>query len=375
MRVAVRTDASRRIGWGHVKRCLALAQALREAGALVMFVTRPSDMDTGALIAQAGFQLLPMPRMDDHPDADDRTDPAEPRHGTWLARRWDRDACDTTCAVHGWRPHWVLVDHYGIDGRWHCAVRAATGARIAVIDDLADRPLTADLIIDHNPAADHTAKYRAVLRYPTPVWGGPSFALLDPVYRDHPRCDVRPALQSIGIFMGGTDPGDFSGFAYRACRQHAGWTGPIEIATSSANNALSRLHALAASDPALSVSVDQPNLAAFHARHGLQVGAGGGALWERCCLGTPTIAVITAENQRLSVPLLADAGVVRGIDAVGQGAEREVELGRVIRALADSPEDRQELHQRSMRLVDGRGAQRAAAALLALSVPQPEPLP
>jgi UDP-2,4-diacetamido-2,4,6-trideoxy-beta-L-altropyranose hydrolase len=366
MRIAVRTDASRRIGWGHVKRCLALAHALREAGAQVMFVTRPSDVDTGALVAQAGFQLLPMPRLDDRPGDDGPPDPAGPPHAAWLARRWDLDACDTTCAVHGWQPQLVLVDHYGIDGRWHCAVRSATGARIAVIDDLADRPLTADLVIDHNPAADHAAKYRAVLRYATPVCGGPSFALLDPVYRDHPRCVVRPELDSIGIFMGGTDPGDFSTFAYQACRQDAGWTGPVEIAASSANAALPRLRTLAAADPGLRITVDQPHLADFHARHGLQVGAGGGALWERCCLGTPTVAVITAENPRL---------VVRGIDAVGQGADRRAELGRVIRALADSASDREALHQQSMRLVDGRGAQRAAAALLALGVRHPETMP
>jgi len=371
IRVAVRTDASRRIGWGHVKRCLALAQALRDAGAELMFVTRPTDVDTEGLIGQAGFHAVPMPRLDDHDSAPDAPDPAAPPHAGWLARRWDRDAVDTTAAVHGWQPQLMVVDHYGIDGRWHCAVRSATHARIAVIDDLADRPLAADLLIDHNPAADHAAKYRQVLRYPAPLCGGPSFALLDAVYRDHPRCAVQPVLASIGIFMGGTDPGNFSAFAYQACRTEAGWTGPIEIATSSANAALPALQALAASDPALVLSVDQPNLADFHARHGLQVGAGGGALWERCCLGTPTIAVITAENQRLSVPLLAADGVVRGVDAVGQGADQLAALGRVIRELAASPAERAALHERSIRLVDGRGAKRVAAALLALTAPSP----
>ena len=375
VRVAVRADASRRIGWGHVKRCLALAQALREAGAEVMFVTRPSDVDSEGLIAQAGFGTLPMPRMDGLNPIPDQPDDAPPPHADWLARRWDRDAADTTAAVHAWRPQVMLVDHYGIDGRWHCAVRAATGARIAVIDDLADRPLTADLLIDHNPAADHAAKYRNVLRYPAPICGGPSFALLDPVYRDHPRCVVGPELASIGIFMGGTDPGNFSALAYQACRAEAGWTGPIEIATSSANAELPALQALAAADAALTVTIDQPNLAAFHARHGLQVGAGGGALWERCCLGTPTIAVITAENQRLSVPLLAADGVVRAVDAVGQGDDARRELGRVIRELVSSPAERTALHERALRLVDGRGAARVAAALLALPITTPETSP
>lgn len=365
-RVAMRADASRRIGWGHLKRCLALAQALREAGAEVAFVTRPADVDSAALVAQAGFAVLPMPRLEGHPDSPDDPDDAPPPHADWLERRWDRDAADTTAAVHAWQPQLMVVDHYGIDARWHCALRAATGVAIAVIDDLADRPLTPDLLIDHNPAADHRAKYQAVLRYPTPLCGGPSFALLDAVYRDHPRNAADAALASIGIFMGGTDPGNFSAWAYEACRGSAGWTGPIEIATTSAHPALAALQALAAADARLTLALDQPHLAGFHARHGLQIGAGGGALWERCCLGTPTLALVTAENQRLSVPLLADQGVVVGFDAVGQGPERGAALGRVIRRLIDSPAERAALRELSLALVDGRGAARAAAAVLAL---------
>ncbi|NRF70257.1 UDP-2,4-diacetamido-2,4,6-trideoxy-beta-L-altropyranose hydrolase [Aquincola sp. S2] len=366
MRIAVRADASRRIGWGHLKRCLALAQALREQGDEVCFVLRPSDVDVTALLAQAGFTALPMPRLDDRPDDD--ADDAPPPHGEWLERRWDRDAADTTCAVHAWQPQVVLVDHYGIDARWHCALGAATGAAIAVIDDLADRPLAAELVIDHNPAADHAAKYRAVLRYPARICGGPSYALLDAVYRTHPRCVIGEQVPSIGIFMGGTDPGNCSAFAYAACREHAAWAGPIEVATTSANPSLPALQALAAADALLTLAVDQPNLADFHARHGLQIGAGGGALWERCCLGTPTLALITAENQRLSVPLLAADGVVIGFDAIGQGADRCSALGTAIRQLIDTPAERAALHHRSLALVDGQGAARVAAALASLRV-------
>ncbi|WP_284620134.1 UDP-2,4-diacetamido-2,4,6-trideoxy-beta-L-altropyranose hydrolase [Aquabacterium humicola] len=364
MKVAVRTDASRRIGWGHLKRCLSLAQALRERGDEVAFVARPADVDVASLLAQAGFAALPMPRIDD--GAGDDPDETPPPHGAWLERRWDRDATDTTCAVHAWGPDVVLVDHYGIDARWHSALGAATGATIAVIDDLADRPLATELVIDHNPAADHAAKYRGVLRYPAGICGGPSYALLDAVYRDHARCVVTPQVTSIGVFMGGTDPGNFSAFAVNACRQDAGWTGPIEIATTSANPSLPLLQALAAADAQLHIVLDQPHLADFHARHGLQIGAGGGALWERCSLGTPTIALITADNQRLSVPLLAADGVVVGLDAIGQGADVARALGSAVRRLLDAPDERRALHQSSIALVDGHGAARAAAAIAAL---------
>jgi UDP-2,4-diacetamido-2,4,6-trideoxy-beta-L-altropyranose hydrolase len=362
MRVAVRADASRRIGLGHLKRCLALAQALRAQGAEVAFITRASDVDGAAIVMAAGFTLLPMPRLVDGAAEQDDTPPPL---ADLLGRCWDHDAADATCAMHAWQPQVVVVDHYGIEARWHCAVRTATGACIAVIDDLADRPLAADLLIDHNPSPDHAAKYRAVLRYAAPICGGPAHALLDAAFSAQDRCLIEPVLQSIGVFMGGTDPDNFSAFAVRACREHAGWTGPIQIATTSAHPALAVLRSLQGSDPQLDMVVDQPNLAAFHAAHGLQIGAGGGAMWERCMLGTPTIALITAENQRQSIPLVAAEGAVVPMDAMGQGEVLCRELGARIRRLVDSHAERQALHERALALVDGRGAERVATAVLA----------
>jgi UDP-2,4-diacetamido-2,4,6-trideoxy-beta-L-altropyranose hydrolase len=344
VKIALRADATTAIGWGHLKRCIALALALREQGATVEFRGHADGAAVPAHLAALGLPWQALP-------SSTKAGPAA-------------DA-QATLASLPWRPHAVVVDHYRLGAAWHGAVRRSTGARIVVIDDLADRALAPDLLIDHNPAQDHRAKYRAVMPAAVPLCAGPRYALLDPVYAGHAHGAWQPQVARIGIFMGGTDPADHSSWALRVLREQVGWTGEIQLATTSANPHLGALRSLAQALQA-ELLCDLPHLADFHAGCGLQLGAGGGALWERCCLGVPTLALVCAANQRLSVPLLHRAGVVLGLEAVARSAPQAQALAQALRQLIDSPEQRASLRANSLALVDGQGAARAATAIQAL---------
>jgi spore coat polysaccharide biosynthesis predicted glycosyltransferase SpsG/GNAT superfamily N-acetyltransferase len=226
---------------------------------------------------------------------------------------------------------------------------------VLVIDDTADRALDADALLDHNWAPDHRAKYASRLQR-EPRWlCGPRFALLASAYRGAARYRFHDAVRSIGVFMGGTDPGGVSARVLAACR-HAGFTGPVEMVSTSVNPQLTGLRAACQRDGNTTLTLDQPDLAAFFARHDLQVGAGGGATWERCCIGASTVALALVANQSAVVPGLAALGAVRAAD--------EATLPVVLRELIADPAARQSLAEQAAALVDGRGAQRVALALL-----------
>jgi spore coat polysaccharide biosynthesis predicted glycosyltransferase SpsG/ribosomal protein S18 acetylase RimI-like enzyme len=239
-------------------------------------------------------------------------------------------------------------------------VASALGCRIAAIDDLGDRPLDVDVLVDHNHA-DHARKYAGRLREGARLLVGPRFALLAPPYATAPRHVPRDRVESIGVFMGGTDPAATSALVLRACRQEAGFAGRIEVATTLANPRLAELAAAVDRDAATTLTIDAPDLAGFFARHDLQVGAGGGATWERCCLGAPTVLLITAPNQYAVVPALVDLGAVVSPEPLG--TLDAVAIGRAVAAVIDEPARRRQLAARSLDLVDGRGAQRVALAL------------
>jgi UDP-2,4-diacetamido-2,4,6-trideoxy-beta-L-altropyranose hydrolase len=254
---------------------------------------------------------------------------------------------------------WVCADCYAFDARWHRAVRDALGCRIAVIDDLADRALDADVLVDQNWAADHAAKYAGRLDRVSRILGGPRHALLAPALRAAPAYDFQPQVRSIGVFMGGTDPGGASARVLAACDE-AGFSGDVDVVSTSGNPHLDALREACARRPRTTLTLDLPDLAAFFGRHDLQIGGGGGATWERCCLAAPSIAVMVADNQRSVVPALAAMGVLEasGFD----------ELPGTLRTLLHDEERRRRLAQAGRRLVDGRGAQRVALCLLAQDV-------
>lgn len=335
MRVLFRADASSTLGGGHVRRCLSLARALESLEAECRFACRTSDVSYASLGLDTPFGVS-----------------------------GEDDAAATLAAIDGFAADWVVVDHYRLGRDWHDTVREATGARIAVIDDLADRDLSADLLVDHNWHEDHAAKYGSRVAGDTRILGGPRFALLDPVFADAGHAPIEDHVSSIGVFMGATDPGGASAKVLEAI-DASGFAGEVEVVSTSANPQLAALREAIEARPATNLTLDAPNLARFMAAHGLQVGSGGGATWERCAAGAPALAAILTDNQQASLPAMANLDALHLHDA--RPLDPVLLAGEISKLLADRPA-RESMAERARKLVDGRGALRVAAAMAPLSL-------
>lgn len=356
MRVAIRVDASEVIGTGHVRRCLALAHALREAGAAVRFVTRDLGCGAAAAIEGAGFAAIVLRK------PDGLVAPSVVPHAAWAGIDGESDAAEAIAALADWSPAWVVVDHYAFDARWHRSIREALRCRIAIIDDLADRALDGDLIVDHNYAPDHRRKYEGWAAAQTEVLGGPRFALLGPAFATAARYEPQDPVHSVGVFMGGVDRDNVSAVVIDAIAR-AGFCGEVEIVSTHANPHLKQLLRKAEGRPSTQVVTDLPDLAAFFSRHGIQIGAGGGATWERCCVGAPTLLLVVAQNQLAVVPGLAGKNVIVTPDPVGTLDPDHI--AQSLRRLLADAQLRSGLSARARALVDGLGARRVALRMLA----------
>ncbi|WP_420471666.1 UDP-2,4-diacetamido-2,4,6-trideoxy-beta-L-altropyranose hydrolase [Brevundimonas sp. FT23042] len=360
VRVGIRADASVNIGTGHIRRCAEIARELVNRGAEVTFLCRDLGLDCRKLIAEVSASLIVLPPPSE-PFAVQRYLPV---HAPWAEVSWQTDAEQSEAALGQLKPDLVVIDHYAFDYRWHGRLRSALGCAVVALDDLGDRPLDVELIIDHNYCADHAAKHEISDRFGPRILGGPSFALLSAAYGDLPQFHVAETLESVGIFMGGSDAANHSEWALDAVRLGLPRGISIELVTTSANPHLDRIKEILARDPKCTLTIDLPNLATFFQRHDLQIGAGGGATWERCCAGAPTVAIGFADNHR---PVLAPLDELGVLTFVREGDTDIHSLAAAVGALAADVDKRRQMSIHARRLVDGRGIARVGDEIYALA--------
>ncbi|UWQ95891.1 UDP-2,4-diacetamido-2,4,6-trideoxy-beta-L-altropyranose hydrolase [Rhodobacteraceae bacterium M385] len=358
MRVVFRADASVMIGTGHVMRCLTLADALRARGAHCHFVTRALAGHPGALIEARGFavSLLPEP-------SDDTEIAGPPAHANWAGVTWQQDLEETLDVVS--TADWLIVDHYAFDARWQRGF-AGRIARVMVIDDLADRPHHAALLLDQN-LGSAASDYRGLLPVDCSCLIGPRFALLRPEFAAQraeslaQRKDRKPS--HLMITMGGMDANDATSSVLRVL---AGIALPTEarlsIVMGSRAPALERVQALAAEMPWPSeVLVDVQNMAELMTGADLAIAAAGSTTWELCCLGVPSVLVQTADNQAGAVTAMSKAGA-----ALSPGDLSDPTFGKQLAETVGELLNREtnlRIAANAAKQCDGNGAQCVAASL------------
>lgn len=296
MRIVFRADASIDIGSGHVMRCLTLARALAERGAVCTFICRAHVGHLIDYIRDQGFVVHVLPVEPVACTAIDGT-----THAHWLLASQAQDARACKPVLEAQQPGWLVVDHYALDRRWEQAMRPYT-RRILVIDDLADRPHECDLLLDQN-LGRQAQDYAKFLNRHTQTLIGPEYALLRPEFAQWRRHSLQrrenPQLKNLLISMGGVDKDNATGQvleALRSCELPSDLR--ITVVMGPTAPWLAYVQAKAAAMPRLTqVWVGVNNMAQLMAESDLCVGAAGGSAWERCALGLPTLLLILAANQ------------------------------------------------------------------------------
>ena len=329
-RILFVADAGPQVGGGHVMRSLTLAQAAEAQGARYAFVGGPAMAELLDAFSPDSTRVV----------TDD------------VAAAVGREAFDA-----------IVFDHYGLAEPDHRGM--AGGKPVLVIDDLADRPLGADLVVDSGPerqAADYVGKAPEAAR----LLLGPGFAPVRPEFaalRGPALAWRGEPVQRILVAMGLTDVGGITGRVVERLRSRVGDIG-LDIVLGASAPSTPGLEKIARRDPRLMLHVDTPHMARLTAEADLGVGAAGSSTWERCTLGLPSLMVVVADNQRGAARAMAERGAALVADATAPTFEADFD--RALMRLLRDAEARRQLAAASAEICDGLGAGRTAEAFLAL---------
>ncbi len=344
MKVLFRVDASAVMGIGHVMRCLTLARALTEVGGEVVFACRELK---GSLCESIASEF-PLLRLETNYLNECLEGPI----------KWSEDLALLKNQLGGRRFNWCVVDHYELDECWERGA-LVFAERLMVIDDLANRPHAASVLLNQNIAAS-VQDYAGYLPADCLMLLGPTYALLRNEFAFAYERSFPQRVRHILVSFGGADPSDETRKVLRALMglRHVS----IEVIAGAANPYTDSILAICAGQ-GWHASRHVHDMAARMCIADLCIGAGGTTSWERASLSLPTICIAVAENQQRNAELLDRYGAhcYLGLSAV----VTETDIREAVMRLLPSPELRKSLARQSHALVDGLGAGRVCQVVRA----------
>jgi UDP-2,4-diacetamido-2,4,6-trideoxy-beta-L-altropyranose hydrolase len=295
MKVIFRVDSSLKMGTGHVMRCLTLAQSLKENEADVGFICRKHEGSLIDKIRSSGFVVHEL-KVFEETEVD-----AKLAHSHWLGATQQQDSDDCIDILKAEKPNWLIVDHYALDEQWQKRLKLYY-EKLMVIDDLADRKHQCDILLDQTFGRQQE-DYSVLTPKDCKLLLGSQYALLRPefskwrVYSLERRS--KSEFKQLLINMGGVDVDDFTGQVLdelKTCTLPSDVNVTIVMGGSAPH--LKSVKSKAIMLPyKTEVKVDVDNMAEIMVNSDIAIGAAGATTWERCCLGLPTIQIVTADNQ------------------------------------------------------------------------------
>ena len=348
MKALIRTDSSLMIGNGHVMRCMVLANSLKSVGVEVVFLSEPLKGNLIAYMRSKGHTVFEIPTNQNFIE----TDPESPM------LEWHQDANSCLNIIGSDYFDWVIVDHYGLDAKWHQIIRPVC-RQILVLDDLANRVLDSDALIDPNPGRS-ISDYSLFTKPSTKTFIGPDFALLKPSFAELREISLsrrqNAKIRHILVSLGGVDAMNATTRVLDALNHstlnediqitvvlglHSPWRKEIEsqITHMSYNT---RILFQTEHMPELMCDAD------------IAIGAAGTSALERCCMGLPSLQLILADNQTTAAMALESLGAAITIPLNNDlSSSIQAALMQLLQ-----PQFLQTMQLASSQLVDGLGSQR-----------------
>jgi len=340
MRVLVRADGDGAIGTGHVMRTLALAERIRGAGGEATLLSSRLDDGLRRRVEASGVRALIH-----------KAEPGSPA-----------DAATVVAAASSHGCRWVIVDSYAAGTSFQEALRSA-GLQVLLIDDYATAPrIAADIVLNQNVFASREM-YDGRVRGDEQLLLGPAYALLRSEFSSavETRRGRREAAHIL-VTLGGADPRNISRCVLDALLPMVrDRTSPLSLTVVVGASNPHRETLSATDEGGIEIQDRVDNMVPLMKRADIAVAGAGITVYELMALGVPTCVIPAVPSQRGFAAALARSGACEVFDE--ESGFTAARFARQIDALRHDEARRAAMSGLGQKLVDGRGAERVAAAL------------
>ena len=335
----IRVDAGHGTGLGHLHRCLALAEALHQRGARVVFLLSASVVDIGR-VKRTQFYCESISALE--------------RGGLE-----DFEQTESSARNHGCRS--IVIDSYAVKNDFVEKLRNS-GFRVVVINDYAEGPSSAHVVINGGAHAQKVPYESA--EGDTQFVLGTRYTLLRPQFWSVSAKEISPVVNNVLLCVGGDDSLGVMPWLVRILDAVVDAKcifnvvlGPYFL------NDEEIQQIILPSSRELRFFKGADSLYDLMRINDVAVTAGGQTAYELAATGTPALAVSLFDNQERGVRALADAGALLFSGCVEDG-RLPSELPKIFGRLVSQPNLRKQLSWTAQSTIDGGGARRVAELLL-----------
>jgi UDP-2,4-diacetamido-2,4,6-trideoxy-beta-L-altropyranose hydrolase len=321
-------------------RCLALAQAWKDSGGGVVFITACESDGLLQRLSDEGFQIVSLEQS--YPDLAD----------------WE-----TTSQVLIEHPDaWVVLDGYDFDESYQQRVKEA-GHRLLVIDDMAHlEHYYADIVLNQNL---HAEQLHYCCKPYTQLLLGTEYVLLRREFlkwKDWKR-EIPEIGRKVLVTLGGGDPDNVTLKVIRAMNKLELEDLEVRVVIGPSNPHMASLKEAVHHSPfTIHLSPSVRNMSELMAWADVAVSAAGSTCWELAFMGLPSVVLVLAENQSRVAQLLVEKKVLAHSGHAHDGKERDI--AQILARLLLSKALRYELSRNGYKLVESLGVTRVMNVLL-----------
>jgi len=300
--IAIWASAYSDVGLGHLVRCVAFAQAWSSYGETIFFGHFQTHLSRELILKDVGTKIV---------DLD--------KNASILN---SLDLIEQYCAPEAW----ILCDDYKITSSELLEVRKA-GFKVILLDDFVDREKwgLVDVVVTSAeldlgelaappgaqlPVIFSGAKYRFVRQEFSKI--------ANPSIKKHDLCAF-----NVLVCFGGTDSSGFTELVMELLSEILSETDKVQVIVGPMNPRSKYIQKLADQIPqAVDIWQSPLRVEKLLMEADLSIVSASGIAWESLAVNTPTLAVATTENQRMSLLSLRNIDLAEVLDSIGSTKKR-----------------------------------------------------